>query len=247
MSETALLKVMQAARNNALWCDAVCRAHGGGTEWTEHVWFNRRKSPPFYPNVDTLTKEGVPAQMQIIQHLIDTHVPGDWGVKDSFCTLDLASLGFFQAFEASWLWRPVQPLPRSITGGDWRPVDPPDELSRWEAAWSGGEVDLQKRIFPPALLADPDLVFLAAYEGDRIVAGAVANRTGAVVGVSNVFTPADTQADFWAGGIAAVQRTFPGLPLVGYEAGEELKIAQALGFESLGPLRVWIKQQERVT
>jgi hypothetical protein len=47
-----------AARNNAFWCDAVCRAHGGDTMLTEHVWFNRVTSPPFYPNVDTLTKDG---------------------------------------------------------------------------------------------------------------------------------------------------------------------------------------------
>ena len=240
MSETVHSKMVQAAYNNALWCDAVCRAHGGSTEWTEHVWFNRQKSPPFYPNVDTLTKEGVSAQMEVIKALLAANLPGDWGVKDSFCTLDLAPLGFFQAFEASWLWRPVQPLPQSLAGGDWRPIASPDELSRWEAAWSGGEVDPQKRIFPPALLADPDNVFLAAYQEDRIVAGAVASRTGAVVGVSNVFAPEEEKVDFWAGCISAVQDTFPGLPLVGYEQGDEVEIAKSLGFETIGPLRVWI-------
>jgi len=32
---------------------------------------------------------------------------------------------------------------------------------------------------------------------------------------------------------------FPGLPLVGYERGSELDAMVALGFERLGPLRVW--------
>ena len=85
-----------AALNNALWCDAVCRAHGGDTMLTEHVWFNRVNSPPFYPNVDTLTQAGVSAQIDAIQALLAANLTDDWGVKDSFCTLDLALLGFWQ-------------------------------------------------------------------------------------------------------------------------------------------------------
>ena len=34
--------------------------------------------------------------------------------------------------------------------------------------------------------------------------------------------------------------TFPGLPLVGYELGDELKAAQKAGFEIGDPLRVWV-------
>jgi hypothetical protein len=71
-----------------------------------------------------------------------------------------------------------------------------------------------------------------------VVAGDIANRSGDVVGVSNVFAHADAKRS-WAGCLAASIDAFPGLPLVGYERGDELVIAQALGFEAMGPLRVW--------
>ena len=38
--------------------------------------------------------------------------------------------------------------------------------------------------------------------------------------------------------LAAV--TFPGLPLVGYESGDELKAARKAGYEVGDPLRVWV-------
>ena len=34
---------------------------------------------------------------------------------------------------------------------------------------------------------------------------------------------------------------FPGLPLVGYEAGDDHAEMLELGFGALGPLRVWVK------
>ena len=47
-------RAVQAARNNAAWCDAVCRAHGGATEFSAGLWRNRSASPPVYPNVIAL-------------------------------------------------------------------------------------------------------------------------------------------------------------------------------------------------
>jgi hypothetical protein len=231
-----------AALNNALWCDAVCRAHGGDTMLTEHVWFNRVNSPPFYPNVDTLTQAGVSAQMDAIQALLAANLTDGWGVKDSFCTLDLAPLGFWQLFEAQWLWRDPEPAPKNpLPDVDWTIIRTPAELARWEAAWRGPD-DPPLNLFLPALLENPDIAFLAAVRDGQIVAGAVANRTGDVVGLSNVFTPPGEKVPFWAGAIAAVHHKFPGLPLVGYESGEELDLAQSLGFETLGSLRVWLSK-----
>ena len=37
----------------------------------------------------------------------------------------------------------------------------------------------------------------------------------------------------------SIMKTFSGLPLVGYERGAEVAVAQQVGFEDLGPLRVW--------
>jgi hypothetical protein len=93
----------------------------------------------------------------------------------------------------------------------------------------------------PSLLTDEDIVFIAAYQDRQIVAGGIANRTGEVVGVSNVFAPEEDARPYWSGYITAIIEAFPGLPLVGYERGVELAISQQLGFETIRPLRVWIR------
>jgi hypothetical protein len=84
------------------------------------------------------------------------------------------------------------------------------------------------------------IVVIAALMHDRIIAGAIANRTDDVVGLSNVFAPEGAAARFWPGCIGTAIDAFAGLPLVGYESGGELAIALALGFEAVGPLRVWV-------
>ncbi len=43
-------------------------------------------------------------------------------------------------------------------------------------------------------------------------------------------------------GEATVMDLFLGLPIVGYERGEELAVAKPLGFEPVGPLRIWIRE-----
>ena len=88
------------------------------------------------------------------------------------------------------------------------------------------------------------IVFIAALIHERIIAGAIANRTDNVVGLSNVFAPEGAAARFWPGRVSAAIDAFARLPLVGYESGSELAIALALGFEAVGPLRVWVRTAE---
>lgn len=238
-------RTVQAARNNATWCDAVCRAHGRPGEFLPDLWINHQPTPRFYPNVVTLTRpRDQSAQLRAIALLDERGLPGAWGVKDSYCALDLASSGFQVVVEAHWLWRPATlPPPRAErTGIRWARIKDAAALAAWEAAWGGptGD-DASPSVFLPGLLADPAIAMLAAYDQGEIVAGAVASRTGDVVGLSNVFTPAADGAHFWAGSVAGAMAAFPGLPLVGYEGGEELSIAQSLGFATVGPLRVWVK------
>jgi len=77
----------------------------------------------------------------------------------------------------------------------WTTVREPAELVMWETAWNNvpeenkNTAALPPRIFPPSLLSEADIRFVAAYQGREIGAGAIANRTGDVVGVSNVFAP----------------------------------------------------------
>jgi hypothetical protein len=239
-------QVVQAAHNNAHWCDTVCRAHATPGEFHAHLWLNRQPVPRFYPNVVTLSGlSGVADQLAAIRKLVATAPLVSFGVKDSFATLDLAPLAFHILFEAQWLWRAAsQPPPAGLdTGLSWTTIREPADLTRWEAAWNGLPAEdpsaLPPRIFLPALLSDPDIRFIAAYADRQIVAGAIANRTGNVVGVSNVFVPEADAARCWAGCLATIIDAFPGFSLVGYERGNDLSIAHALGFEAVGPLRVW--------
>lgn len=74
---------------------------------------------------------------------------------------------------------------------------------------------------------------------DRVVAGAVATRSEHVVGVSNVFGREDGPEAAWPVVLHALDHLFPTLPVVGYEQGEDLRVALRHGFEPIGPLRVW--------
>ena len=190
--------------------------------------------------------------MRRIRLMTEGGLPAGWSVKDGFCHLDLAALGFDLLFEATWLGLPAgQAMPGTNQHGvDWEPVTSEPELAAWESAWRrapGGTARRAfdpPRVFMPALLGDPDIVFMAAYRRRRIVGVVVASRSdhgsGQVVGVSNLVLPAKRGDDFRAGAVAAIRTAFPDLPLVSYDSGSDLEAMIALGFEPLGPLRVWV-------
>lgn len=242
-------RVELAALNNALWCDAVCDAQGIPGEFLEDVWLNRRPTPPYYPNLVTLSPgERASAQRSQVERLLESGLAGDWAVKDSFCALDLAPLGFQVAFEAAWLWLAPRPTgdAEATDSAHWTVVQSPEELQRWELAWAGKPANdhSMERIFMPDLLDQSGVVFIAGYQAGEVVAGVIANRTDTVVGLSNVFVPAAAEQRFWRGCVQAAQAIFPGLPLVGYEQGSALADALDLGFEEIGRLRVWTQRVE---
>ncbi|HKM99218.1 MAG TPA: hypothetical protein VJX23_01785 [Candidatus Binataceae bacterium] len=237
---------VRVARNNAEWCDAVCRAHGNAGEFLEGMWLNRRPVPRFYPNAGTIAEPN-PRQLDLIDDLIAARLPPGWAVKDSFCTLDLASRGFRVLFAAEWIYLPASGLKNGIASGGevarWEIVRSDRALADWEAAWSraGGGDGSEDRIFVPSLLQSTDITVVAGYRDGRVVAGAIANRSDGVVGWSNFFAPDAEMFDCGAASLATIAEVFPGLPIVGYEHGDELRNALALGFESIGPLRIWLK------
>ncbi|MFD3549723.1 hypothetical protein ACFWUW_29780 [Streptomyces sp. NPDC058655] len=229
--------LLAAARNNAEWCDAVCRAHGLTGTFTADAWSSARRTPPLYPDAVTLTRGGTPEAA--LAAGIDTRSPG-CTVKDSFAALDLGPEGFEVLFEAQWIHRPAGAAP--VTAGpspQWSPVAGAGELAEWEAAWGGGEE--AAGLFRPSLLTAETLFLTGRVEG-RIAAGAVAHRSGSVVGVSNLFAHDDAPVGaVWAGVLTAVAARWPGLPVVGYESGDDLDAALRAGFTTLGPLRIWIR------
>jgi hypothetical protein len=237
----------QAVHNNAVWCDTVCRAQGIPGEFHEAIWVNRHPAPPFYPNAVTLTHEPEnPTQLAYIDELA-RRLPGAWGVKDSFAAIDLAPAGFQILFEAKWLFRePELSRPKAkLPGVRWHRLTESAALAAWETAWRGetpGEAEPEStRILHPPLLSNGNVAVIAGDRAGQTIAGVIASRTVDVVGVSNLFVAEQEAEHTRAGCIAVVMELFPGLPLVGYEASRDLVEMQALGFEELGPLRIWLK------
>jgi hypothetical protein len=228
-----------AARNNAVWCDTLCATHGTPGIFTESEWVCPHPTPRFYPNIATLNADDLDAQRQAVERL-RASLPGSWAVKDSFATLDLTPLGFTQLFEAQWLWRSANAQPPIVeSNAQWARIANARELRSWEQAWASPDDESNERIFLPALLDSPDIAILAARQHDRIVGGVIANRTGDVVGLSNLFAPSGMLEHGWAGAIASITSIFPGLPIVGYEQGDDLAMAEQFGFQRAGPLRVY--------
>ncbi|MCX4782905.1 hypothetical protein [Streptomyces sp. NBC_01264] len=229
--------LLAAAYNNAAWCAAVCRDGG----FTAQVWSSPRPTPPYYPDAVTLTRDTDTAALLAG---IDTAAPHA-SVKDSFAALDLAPAGFEVLFGAEWIHRPAgAPGAGPAPALAWSRISGPAELEAWETAWDGEE---STGLFHPGLLdgeteGTPEIAFLAGRDAEgRILAGAAANRTGQVVGISNVFSADGTPDDeAWAGALTLAAALWPGLALVGYESGDDLDTALRHGFTAIGPLRVWV-------
>jgi hypothetical protein len=228
-----------AARNNAEWCAAMCRSHDIPSTFGETIWSSSRRCPRYYPDAITLHPD---AGAGDLLPRLDLSVPG-CAVKDSFAVLDLTPHGFVEVFTAQWIRRPAgapDPVPARTLRVEH--VTAAAGLDLWCAAWSGGADDARD-VFRPALLDEPEALVLGFHDDAGVVGGVVLNRSAAAVGLSNVFAAdAADAADavtVWASAITAATSRFPGLPLVGYEHGDDLGAALATGFTGLGPLRVW--------
>lgn len=233
-TETTFLRAA-AARNNADWCAAVCRTHGIASTFGETVWSSARRTPPYYPDAVTLRPEAVPAD---ILAEIDTASPG-CSIKDSFAALDLTSDGFVELFTAQWIHRPAGlPVPET-PGVRTERISTAARLRDWQAAWHGG--DDTPDVFRPALLDDPSVLVLAVHDGTNLSGGVVLNRGAGLIGLSNLFAvDGGDIAAVWSSALTAAADHFPGLPIVGYEHGDDLAPALAGGFTELGALRIWL-------
>jgi hypothetical protein len=229
--------VRAAARNNAEWCGIMCRLHSIASWFRGDIWAAERRSPPHYP--DAVTLEPAASGESVLAE-IDTVTPG-CSVKDSFACLDLSPAGFRVLFDAWWLYRAAGPPPETeAVGTRWKRIRHADALSAWEQSWSGGD-EPSGRLFPAALLREQAVAVLGAYNGDRAVGGAIVNSSASVVGVSNLFSRDGDLDNAWRACLVALIGHFPDLPLVAFEHGAALGAALRNGFETTGPLRVWVK------
>ena len=230
--------VRLAARNNAEWCDAVCRSWGRPGEFRPNVWLNRHPAPPFYPNAVTLTPDDDGSQRAALDALANELGTG-FAIKDSFATLDLAPLGLAPLFSASWIARlPGNPVPAGDYNGlDWRIVSTPEAFDAWQSGWA--DEASTPSPFAATLLEDPAITLIGGWRGDTIVAGAALNRSAGAVGWSNVFVPDEAAPECRAGALRFALSLAGNLPLLGYERGDALAQSLALGFTACGPLTIW--------
>jgi len=241
--------ISQAVWNNAVWCDVVCVTHGNPGDFLDGFWICRQKAPPFYPNLITLDKHLTTTQLARIHSLLAEDLPYDSGIKDSYSNLDLIEFGFQILFEAQWVCLPVSvPIPTNGMHKDnWDTISDNVSLNHWEQVWRGLPSNALGSkppvIFRPDLLLDNRLSIIAAYEGGQIIAGAIGLLTGQVVGVSNMFMPVDDRIGYRADCIAKLREIFPGKTLVGYESADDLDEMRAVGFEKIGPLRIWVRNK----
>ncbi|MEV4399523.1 hypothetical protein [Nonomuraea sp. NPDC049607] len=225
----------EAVRNNAAWCDTMCRTHGRPGVFGPLAWTNPARTPVLYPDAVTLSPGAGAADV-----LGGIDAGSGASVKDSFGTLDLP--GFDVLFSAQWIGRPAPDAPRrplrAATGDPvvWEVAGDPRTLEEWAAAcFSGGAPGL----FPPALLDDPDVRLVCGRIGGDVVCGAALNASGTVTGVSNVFAAGCDESAAWEGTVAMAAELLPGRPLVGYESDPSAALAH--GFTTLGPLRILLK------
>jgi hypothetical protein len=198
----------------------------------------------YYPNLVTLSPTAhLTSHPHALAELLTIKRAYTISVKDSFAVWDLTPFSFHELFRAQWIVRqaPVDLARQGTADLQWKHITSERELLRWEEAWSQPASSVG-RLFLPALLHNPDICIIAAYQENQIVAGAIANRTREVVGLSNVFAPRQETERYWEGLLSLIATHYPSLPLVGYEQEESLTTALHVGFTTLGPLRVWIKE-----
>lgn len=221
-----------AARNNAVWCDIVARAHRSATTTDDRAWTSEIRTPPYYPDAVTLAPDVRPAE---VLDRVDASI--GCSVKDSFATLDLHGFGFAVLFDASWFSRELGQTARLAS--DWHSATTDGELAEWERAWRGDEG-------PPDVLVDEILRDERVTVGQlrssgRLVAGAVFTASDGVVGITNFFAEPQVAGRAWATCVAFADEQFGGATLVGYGTGGELEAALGSDFTDAGPLRVWVR------
>lgn len=233
MSGDAVVRL--AAGNNAEWCDIVCRTHGVDASFDDDAWTSRTRTPPYYPDAVTLVAD--PSVPELLDRI---DASAGCSIKDSFASLDLTSDGFRVLFEAQWIVRAPTARQPVETSAGWTLVRDLDDFATWERAWRGD--DGPPGVLRGGLLGFESVTVLGAQVGDRVVAGAVLNRSSEVIGISNFFADPGTAAASWEGCVAFASTLFPTSTLVGYASGVELDVARSHGFDTAGPLRVWVRE-----
>jgi hypothetical protein len=217
------------------WYEDIVALHGIGSEIADGIWRSVGPPPPLHSDV-------VIVEPSATADALSAALAGraSWGYKDSFATLPPPGSSAELLFEATWIHRDgPATTPDARRPTPWRSVRSAAQLARWNAGWD------TERVLLPRILDRGHLVILGRVEDGEIVAGAVARLGTGAVHISNVHGVGGHAVD-WYELVAAVAATFPDRQLVGYERGDDLKAAIAVGFAPVGPLRVWVGHTDAV-
>jgi hypothetical protein len=232
-----MVSTLHCAANNADLYQAVFRAHNIACRRTADSWISNSQAPPYYSNFVTLSVEDDGKLLSQISKL-QLELKPPFTVKDSFAILDLAKLEFDVLFDATWISRSSTREAGKLPHG-WRQIFSEVDFERWRIGWTKSS-PTNEHVFIPKMLFDPELIFFAREEKGTFTAGCLANRSANVIGLSNMFYPA-VDTDCFNQAVVCIESISHGLPIVGYEHGEALQLAHSAGFQTVGPLRVWIK------
>jgi hypothetical protein len=221
-----------AVRENAAWCDLVCRLHRFTPEGDGQLWWSARRTPDLIPDAVTLVPE-----LSVLEVLGRINDSLGASVKDSFATLDLMDQEWAVLFDATWVARAPGSDTDEEVASTFAVVREKFPFAAWCNAWGGPEGAL-----PTGLRRAPGVTVLGREGETGFADGAIVHRTEiggtAVAGLWNSFGA-------WADVADAVSHRHPEAWIVGYERGAGLDAALAAGFEAVGPLRVWNRNQGR--
>ncbi|MDQ0886632.1 hypothetical protein QFZ81_001720 [Paenibacillus sp. V4I9] len=224
-----MINVDTAVLNNIVWCGVICELHGLTQTSSERVWGLLSKAPELYPDIITFSRH---ATSEEVKDFISNREI--FSIKDSFANLNMVPFGFKVLFEAKWIYHaPVTDVNYVQTG--WVVVSSEKDLAKWTFA-----SELQK-VIKPKLLDQIDVkIFMHEINGE--ISGFIANLSANAVGITNVFS--NSNKIIWSDVVPIVSTYFPGIPMVGYENGDDLTSALLSGWTTIGPLRVWIKSND---
>jgi len=229
------IRTLAAAGNNADLYECVFAAHGLKYRRETYALVAIDPPPPYYASLTTTSATALDAQWDAIRHL--RKAGWTFVFKDSFCRFDMDAFGMEILFEARWIWAPPKLFTPEADAG-WRRIATADDLEDWEASWKRSGSPTDRKMFPASMLSRADIAFFGRRDGTGIRAGCIANLSDTCVGLSNLFSEGDREADFRAA-VECVAALAPEKPIVGYDRGADLELMRSLGFEDIGPLRIW--------
>ena len=154
-------RIVLAARNNALWCDAVARSHGVACTVDDVAWTASTRTPPYYPDAVTLSPDA--GEYDVLARVDDSD---GCSVKDSWSRLDLSMEDFARLVVGEWVWLdPLRTPARRRSGrARWQRVTTADAMADWVRAWAS-DPDAEA-ILRPSLLDEPGVHVLGARASD---------------------------------------------------------------------------------